>query len=124
MSFNSEKANVRAKIASGDFKKQEDPFKPFFSRLADGIVARDAEQRAIDREIKREERAKIKRDQAAQETIDAKKAKEERLVDLYLTQQNRKNSNKNYCKTIVRPTAEELKSHKTFLKKEFKKNNY
>jgi DNA polymerase-3 subunit epsilon len=41
-----------------------------------------------------------------------------------LTQQNRKNSNKNYCKTIVRPTAEELKSHKTFLKKEFKKNNY
>jgi len=41
-----------------------------------------------------------------------------------LTQQNRKNSNKNYCKTIVRPTAEELKSHKAFLKKEFKKNNY
>ena len=41
-----------------------------------------------------------------------------------LTQQNRKNSHKNYCKTIVRPTAEELKSHKTFLKKEFKKNNY
>ena len=41
-----------------------------------------------------------------------------------LTHQNRKNSNKNYCKTIVRPTAEELKSHKAFLKKEFKKNNY
>ena len=41
-----------------------------------------------------------------------------------LTQQNRKNSNKNYCKTIVTPTAEELKSHKAFLKKEFKKNNY
>ena len=41
-----------------------------------------------------------------------------------LTQQNRKNSNKNYCKTIVRPTTEELKSHKAFLKKEFKKNNY
>lgn len=95
MSFNSEKANVRAKIASGDFKKQEDPFKPFFSRLADGIVARDAEQRAIDREVKREERAKIKRDQAAQETIDAKKAKEERLVDLYLTQQNRSKTDAN-----------------------------
>ena len=95
MSFKSEKANVRAKIAAGDFKQQEDPFKPFFSRLADGVSARDAEQRAIDREIKREERAKIKKDQEAQEKLDAQEAKEERLVELYLTQQNRDKTNAN-----------------------------
>ena len=95
MSFKSEKANVRAKIAAGDFKQKEDPFKPFFSRLADGVAARDAEQRAIDREIKREERAEIKKNQQAQDKLDAQEAKEERLVELYLTQQNRDKTNAN-----------------------------
>jgi len=30
----------------------------------------------------------------------------------------------NYCKNIIRPTVEELKLHKDFLKKEMKKNHY
>ena len=37
---------------------------------------------------------------------------------------NKNNLNKNYCKEIVMPTEEEIKSHKDFLKKEFKKNFY
>ena len=32
--------------------------------------------------------------------------------------------NKNYCKTIIRPTAEETRLHSEFLKKELKKNYY
>jgi len=32
--------------------------------------------------------------------------------------------NKNYCKTIIRPTAEETRLHSEFLKKELKKNHY
>jgi DNA polymerase-3 subunit epsilon len=34
------------------------------------------------------------------------------------------NSNKNYCKTIVLPTSEEIKQHADFLKKELKRNFY
>ncbi|MDC0426484.1 DNA polymerase III subunit epsilon [Pelagibacteraceae bacterium] len=34
------------------------------------------------------------------------------------------NVKKNYCKIIVKPTHEELKLHKEFLKKELKKNHY
>jgi DNA polymerase-3 subunit epsilon len=37
---------------------------------------------------------------------------------------NRSSNNKNYCKMIVKPTDEELIQHKSFLKKEFKKNYY
>ena len=37
---------------------------------------------------------------------------------------NRKNINKNYCKTLVKPTLEETKLHNNFLKKELKKNYY
>jgi DNA polymerase-3 subunit epsilon len=37
---------------------------------------------------------------------------------------NRVEANKNYCKTIVKPTTEEIKLHNIFLKKELKKNNY
>mgnify|MGYP006089930467 CR=1 FL=1 len=37
---------------------------------------------------------------------------------------NRVEANKNYCKTIVKPTNEEIKLHNIFLKKELKKNNY
>jgi DNA polymerase-3 subunit epsilon len=32
--------------------------------------------------------------------------------------------NKNYCKTIIRPTVEETRLHSEFLKKELKKNHY
>jgi len=38
--------------------------------------------------------------------------------------ENRTNSKKNYCKTVVEPTNEELVLHKDFLKKEIKKNYY
>jgi DNA polymerase III subunit epsilon len=37
---------------------------------------------------------------------------------------NRNNAKKNYCKIIVKPTDDELKLHKEFLKKELKKNYY
>ena len=37
---------------------------------------------------------------------------------------NRVEANKNYCKTIVKPTTEEIKLHNIILKKELKKNNY
>ena len=37
---------------------------------------------------------------------------------------SRENSDKNYCKTIVKPTEEEIKLHSIFLKKELKKNYY
>jgi len=35
-----------------------------------------------------------------------------------------KNKKINYCKTIIKPTNDELESHKVFLKKELKKNFY
>ena len=37
---------------------------------------------------------------------------------------NRSNINKDYCKTILKPTAQETKLHTDFLKKELKKNYY
>jgi|TARA_B110000259_G_C13926080_1_gene366896 DNA polymerase-3 subunit epsilon len=38
--------------------------------------------------------------------------------------ENKKNIQKNYCKTVVKPTKEELELHANFLKKELKKNYY
>jgi DNA polymerase-3 subunit epsilon len=37
---------------------------------------------------------------------------------------NRNDIKKDYCKIVIRPTEEELKLHKEFLKKELKKNYY
>ena len=37
---------------------------------------------------------------------------------------SRENADKNYCKTIVKPTEEEIRLHGIFLKKELKKNYY
>ena len=37
---------------------------------------------------------------------------------------NRTNIKKNYCKTVIKPTNEEVSLHKDFLKKELKKNYY
>jgi hypothetical protein len=37
---------------------------------------------------------------------------------------DRKNISKEYCKTIIKPTLEETKQHSDFLKKELKKNYY
>jgi|TARA_B100000780_G_scaffold256001_1_gene204921 DNA polymerase-3 subunit epsilon len=55
-------------------------------------------------------------------------AKEPKLMffneNLKTNAENRKSVNKNYCKIIVNPTTEEIKSHATFLKKELKKNFY
>ena len=39
-------------------------------------------------------------------------------------QENKINADKNYCKTIVKPTLDEIKLHNIFLKKELKKNYY
>ena len=41
-----------------------------------------------------------------------------------LNLENRNNVKKDYCKIVVKPTADELKLHKEFLKKELKKNYY
>jgi len=38
--------------------------------------------------------------------------------------ENKTNTNMNYCKTIVKPSVEEVKLHINFLKKELKKNFY
>jgi DNA polymerase III subunit epsilon len=38
--------------------------------------------------------------------------------------ENRTSVNKNYCKIVVKPTLQEIKLHKDFLKKELKKNHY
>ena len=55
-------------------------------------------------------------------------AKEPKLIfsheNLEDNMENRKNINKNYCKTLVKPTLEETKLHNNFLKKELKKNYY
>ena len=37
---------------------------------------------------------------------------------------NKNNIKKNYCKIVIKPSEEELKLHKEFLKKELKKNYY
>ena len=37
---------------------------------------------------------------------------------------SRSHSNKSYCKLVIKPSEEELKLHKEFLKKELKKNYY
>ena len=41
-----------------------------------------------------------------------------------VSEQNRIDINKKYCKKIVKPTSEEMKLHGDFLKKELKKNYY
>ena len=55
-------------------------------------------------------------------------AKEPKLMfsneNLEANTQRRKNISKDYCKTIIKPTLEEIKLHKDFLKKEIKKNYY
>ena len=55
-------------------------------------------------------------------------AKEPKLIftndKLDVNFKNNNNSKKDYCKIVVRPTDEELKLHKEFLKKELKKNYY
>jgi len=38
--------------------------------------------------------------------------------------ESKKDTNKKYCKTVVKPTLEETKLHGSFLKKELKKNYY
>ena len=55
-------------------------------------------------------------------------AKEPKLIfsndNIDIKIKDRNNFKKNYCKTVVSPSEEELKLHKEFLKKEFKKNYY
>ena len=55
-------------------------------------------------------------------------AKEPKLIfsneNLETSIENRANSKKDYCKTVVEVTKEELELHKFFLKKELKKNYY
>jgi len=55
-------------------------------------------------------------------------AKEPKLIfsegNLENNQENKINADKNYCKTIVKPTLDEIKLHNIFLKKELKKNYY
>ena len=57
--------------------------------------------------------------------LDAKEPKlifSNEKVDLNL--ENRKNSNKKYCKVVLKPNPEEINLHSKFLKKELKKNYY
>ena len=55
-------------------------------------------------------------------------AKEPKLIfsndNLDRSLKNRNDLKKDYCKIVIRPTEEELKLHKEFLKKELKKNYY
>jgi len=55
-------------------------------------------------------------------------AKEPKLIfpneNLESIIENRKNSKKNYCKIVIKPTLTELQLHRDFLKKELKKNYY
>ena len=55
-------------------------------------------------------------------------AKEPKLIfsnsNINLNLENRNNVKKDYCKIVVKPTADELKLHKECLKKELKKNYY
>jgi len=55
-------------------------------------------------------------------------AKEPKLIfsneNLESNPESKMRSKKNYCKVIVEPSNEELKLHKSFLKKELKKNYY
>ena len=57
--------------------------------------------------------------------LDAKEPKlifssEKTEVDL----KSKKNITKNYCKKVIKPTNEEIKSHNDFIKKQLKKNYY
>ena len=55
-------------------------------------------------------------------------AKEPNLIfsseNLEANLKSRKNIDQNYCKTVIKPTPEEIKLHSNFLKKELKKNYY
>jgi|TARA_B110000881_G_scaffold203759_1_gene204806 DNA polymerase-3 subunit epsilon len=55
-------------------------------------------------------------------------AKEPKLIfsneSLETNIEDRTKNKKDYCKIVVKPTDEEFKSHKDFLKKELKKNHY
>ena len=54
--------------------------------------------------------------------------KEPKLIfsneNLETIMENRSNIKKSYCKIVIKPTSEELESHRNFLKKELKKNYY
>jgi DNA polymerase-3 subunit epsilon len=60
--------------------------------------------------------------------INLVEAKEPKLIfsneNLDVSLESRNNINKDYCKTIVKPTLLETKAHSDFLKKELKKNYY
>ena len=55
-------------------------------------------------------------------------AKEPKLIfsneNVTTNLKNKNIDNKDYCKIVIKPTEEELKLHKEFLKKELKKNYY
>ena len=55
-------------------------------------------------------------------------AKEPKLIfsnnNPSINSENKENIKKDYCKIVIKPTEEELKLHKEFLKKELKKNYY
>ena len=55
-------------------------------------------------------------------------AKEPKLIflneNIESNLESRTNNKKNYCKTVIKPTNEEVSLHKDFLKKELKKNYY
>ena len=55
-------------------------------------------------------------------------AKEPKLIfsnnNPSINSENKENIKKDYCKIVIKPTEEELKLHKDFLKKELKKNYY
>ena len=57
--------------------------------------------------------------------LDAKEPKLKFVNEnLEVNEENRTNISKNYCKTVVELTQEEIKLHNEFLKKELKKNYY
>jgi DNA polymerase-3 subunit epsilon len=57
--------------------------------------------------------------------LDAKEPKLKFVNEnLEVNEENKKNISKNYCKTVVELTQEEIKLHNEFLKKELKKNYY
>ena len=85
MSFKTEKANVRAGLSAGSFKKKVDPFAGFFDELTYGLKKQDEEKRQEERVKRQEARVAARSIKAKQDAEDKLERDRESLANFYLT---------------------------------------
>jgi len=101
MSFKSEAANVRGKIAAGTFKKAApSPFKGFFEQLSAGIIRSDEAKRLEDIATRKENKRIAREVKAKQDKADALEVSQRSLVNLYFTQKGHEKTATNIASVL------------------------